>query len=197
MRRTCRNGSGGGVSIEIECTARRVGKGQGKLRLLGMVEEEEINLRSRKLRRKGTALASAQNAALCFMTRFGLDISDYDITFNVPGGIPMDGPSAGIALCVALMSAITLKPPIPMLAMTGEITSRGEVKPVGGVREKLAAGIEAGAQTLIIPSANYEPDFDKLNATILSVSDITDVMRISFGLSSKEEWIDGVIPLMA
>ncbi len=190
-------GSGGGVSIEIECTARRVGKGQGKLRLLGMVEEEEIDLRSRKLRRKGTALVSAQNAALCFMTRFGLDISDYDITFNVPGGIPMDGPSAGIALCVALMSAITLKPPIPMLAMTGEITSRGEVKPVGGVREKLAAGIEAGAQTLIIPSANYEPDFDKLNATILSVSDITDVMRISFGLSSKEEWIDGVIPLMA
>ena len=84
-----------------------------------------------------------------------------------------------------------------MLAMTGEITSRGEVKPVGGVREKLAAGIESGAQTLIIPSANYEPDFDKLNATILSVSDITDVMRISFGLSSKEEWIDGVIPLMA
>ena len=190
-------GSGGGVSIEIECTARRVCAGQGKLRLLGMVEEEEIDLRSRKLRRKGTALASAQNAALCFMTRFGLDISDYDITFNVPGGIPMDGPSAGIALCVALMSAITLKPPIPMLAMTGEITSRGEVKPVGGVREKLAAGIEAGAQTLIIPSANYEPDFDKLNATILSVSDITDVMRISFGLSSKEEWIDGVIPLMA
>ena len=190
-------GSGGGVSIEIECTARRVGKGQGKLRLLGMVEEEEIDLRSRKLRRKGTALVSAQNAALCFMTRFGLDISDYDITFNVPGGIPMDGPSAGIALCVALMSAITLKPPIPMLAMTGEITSRGEVKPVGGVREKLAAGIEAGAQTLIIPSANYEPDFDKLNSTILSVSDITDVMRISFGLSSKEEWIDGVIPLMA
>lgn len=190
-------GSGGGVSIEIECTARRVGKGQGKLRLLGMVEEEEIDLRSRKLRRKGTALVSAQNAALCFITRFGLDISDYDITFNVPGGIPMDGPSAGIALCVALMSAITLKPPIPMLAMTGEITSRGEVKPVGGVREKLAAGIEAGAQTLIIPSANYEPDFDKLNATILSVSDITDVMRISFGLSSKEEWIGGVIPLMA
>ena len=190
-------GSGGGVSIEIECTARRVGKGQGKLRLLGMVEEEEIDLRSRKLRRKGTALVSAQNAALCFMTRFGLDISDYDITFNVPGGIPMDGPSAGIALCVALMSAITLKPPIPMLAMTGEITSRGEVKPVGGVREKLTAGIEAGAQTLIIPSANYEPDFDKLNATILTVSDITDVMRISFGLSSKEEWIDGVIPLMA
>ena len=190
-------GSGGGVSIEIECTARRVCAGQGKLRLLGMVEEEEIDLRSRKLRRKGTALVSAQNAALCFMTRFGLDISDYDITFNVPGGIPMDGPSAGIALCVALMSAITLKPPIPMLAMTGEITSRGEVKPVGGVREKLAAGIESGAQTLIIPSANYEPDFDKLNATILSVSDITDVMRISFGLSSKEEWIDGVIPLMA
>ncbi len=191
------SGSGTGVSIEIECTARRVAHGQGKLRLLGMVEEEEIDLRSRKLKRKGTALASAQNVMLCFTSRFGLDMNDYDVTFNVPGGIPMDGPSAGIALSVALMSAITLKPPIPMLAMTGEITSRGEVKSVGGVREKLAAGIEAGAQTLIIPKTNYEADFANLNASILTVSDITDVMRISFGLSAQEEWIDGVIPLLA
>lgn len=190
-------GNGAGVSIEIECTARRVAHGQGRLRLLGMVEEEEIDLRSRKLKRKGTALASAQNVILCFMTRFGLDMNDYDVTFNVPGGIPLDGPSAGIALSVALMSAITLKPPIPMLAMTGEITSRGEVKAVGGVREKLTAGIEAGAQTFIIPNANYEADFAKLSASILTVSDITDVMRISFGLSAQEEWIDGVIPLLA
>jgi Lon-like ATP-dependent protease len=109
-----------------------------------MVEEEEIELRGRKLRRKGTALASAQNAALSFINRFGLDMSDYDVSFSVPGGVPMDGPSAGIALCVALMSAITGKAPVAALAMTGEITPRGEVRPVGGVREKLLAGIEAG-----------------------------------------------------
>lgn len=190
-------GQGNGVCIEIECTARRVAKGQGGLKLLGMVEEEEIDMRSRKLKRKGTAFVSAQNAALCFMQRFGLDISDYDVTFNVPGGVPMDGPSAGIALAVALMSAITQRPPIPMLAMTGEITSRGEIKPVGGVREKLAAGIEAGAKTLIIPKANFESDFAKLDASIFTAADITDVMRIAFGLSAQEEWIDGVIPLLA
>ena len=190
-------GSGSGVSIEIECTARRVAKGTGRLRLLGMVEEEEIELRGRKLRRKGTALASAQNAALSFINRFGLDMSDYDVSFSVPGGVPMDGPSAGIALCVALMSAITGKAPVSALAMTGEITPRGEVRPVGGVREKLLAGIEAGAETLIIPKANWESSFSALEATILTAEDITEVMRISFGLGAEEEWIDGVIPLMA
>lgn len=190
-------GSGSGVSIEIECTARRVAKGTGRLRLLGMVEEEEIELRGRKLRRKGTALASAQNAALSFINRFGLDMSDYDVSFSVPGGVPMDGPSAGIALCVALMSAITGKAPVSALAMTGEITPRGEVRPVGGVREKLLAGIEAGAETLIIPKANWESSFSALEATILTAEDITEVMRISFGLGAEEAWIDGVIPLMA
>ena len=190
-------GSGSGVSIEIECTARRVAKGTGRLRLLGMVEEEEIELRGRKLRRKGTALASAQNAALSFINRFGLDMSDYDVSFSVPGGVPMDGPSAGIALCVALMSAITGKAPVSALAMTGEITPRGEVRPVGGVREKLLAGIEAGAETLIIPKANWESSFSALEATILTAEDITEVMRRSFGLGAEEAWIDGVIPLMA
>ncbi len=190
-------GSGSGVSIEIECTARRAAKGTGRLRLLGMVEEEEIELRGRKLRRKGTALASAQNAALSFINRFGLDMSDYDVSFSVPGGVPMDGPSAGIALCVALMSAITGKAPVAALAMTGEITPRGEVRPVGGVREKLLAGIEAGAETLIIPKANWESSFSALEATILTAEDITEVMRISFGLGAEEAWIDGVIPLMA
>lgn len=190
-------GSGSGVSIEIECTARRVAKGTGRLRLLGMVEEEEIELRGRKLRRKGTALASAQNAALSFINRFGLDMSDYDVSFSVPGGVPMDGPSAGIALCVALMSAITGKAPVSALAMTGEITPRGEVRPVGGVREKLLAGIEAGAETLIIPKANWESSFSALEATILTAEDITEVMRISFGLGAEEAWIDVVIPLMA
>lgn len=190
-------GSGSGVSIEIECTARRAAKGTGRLRLLGMVEEEEIELRGRKLRRKGTALASAQNAALSFINRFGLDMSDYDVSFSVPGGVPMDGPSAGIALCVALMSAITGKAPVAALAMTGEITPRGEVRPVGGVREKLLAGIEAGAETLIIPKANWESSFSALEATILTAEDITEVMRISFGLGAEEAWIDGIIPLMA
>ena len=190
-------GSGSGVSIEIECTARRVAKGTGRLRLLGMVEEEEIELRGRKLRRKGTALASAQNAALSFINRFGLDMSDYDVSFSVPGGVPMDGPSAGIASRQALMRAITGKAPVSALAMTGEITPRGEVRPVGGVREKLLAGIEAGAETLIIPKANWESSFSALEATILTAEDITEVMRISFGLGAEEAWIDGVIPLMA
>lgn len=95
--------------------------------------------------RRSTAMASAQNVLSAFKNRFGLDCGAYDIHYNVPGGFPMDGPSAGIAFAVALMSAISGKAPVAGIAMTGEITVNGQVRPVGGVREKLVAAIEAGS----------------------------------------------------
>ncbi len=188
--------SGGqGVAMEIECTATRVERGAGTLHLGGMVEEEEIDLRTRKLRRKGTARVSAENVREAFRRRFALDCRDYDVSFNVPGGTPMDGPSAGIALAVALMSAIAEKAPVPLLALTGEITAQGEVRPVGGVREKLAAAVEAGAQTLVIPADNWEEGFAKLPAAVYPVKDIAEVMRIAFDIPREAEWIDGIIPI--
>ena len=187
--------SGQGVAMEIECTAARVEHGAGTLHLGGMVEEEEIDLRTRKLRRKGTARVSAENVREAFRRRFALDCRDYDVSFNVPGGTPMDGPSAGIALAVALMSAIAEKAPVPLLALTGEITAQGEVRPVGGVREKLAAAVEAGAQILVIPADNWEEGFAKLPAAVYPVKDIAEVMRIAFDIPRDAEWIDGIIPI--
>ncbi len=190
-------GAGQGAVIEIECSVQRAAMGTGTMTLGGMVEEEELELRGRRLRRKGTARVSAENVREVFLRRFGLDLKDYSVCFNVPGGAPMDGPSAGIALAVALMSAITGKPPIPRIALTGEITPRGEVRPVGGVRDKLIAAIEAGARVLVIPEANWENTFAELPGEIVPVNDIAQVMRTAFNVPRGEEWLDGVIPLIA
>lgn len=189
------SGGGQGVAMEIECTAVRAERGAGTLHLGGMVEEEEIDLRTRKLRRKGTARVSAENVREAFRRCFALDCREYDVSFNVPGGVPMDGPSAGIALAVALMSAISGKAPVPLIALTGEITAQGEVRPVGGVREKLAAAVEAGARTLIIPADNWEEGFAKLPAAVCPVKDIAEVMRIAFDIPCEAEWTCGVIPI--
>lgn len=189
--------AGQGVLMEIECYAIRTVRGTGSLSLGGMIEEEELETRGRRLRRKGTARVSAETACEAFMRCFNLDCRDYDISFNVPGGVPMDGPSAGIALCVALMSAITGKAPTPLIALTGEVTSRGEVRPVGGVPDKLAAAVEAGAKIVVIPLANYEEAFESLPVHIVPVSDIVSVMRTAFDIPCEEEWFEGVIPLIA
>ncbi len=189
--------AGQGAVIELECSAARTTRGMGTLSLGGMIEEEELEVQGRKLRRKGTARVSAETACEAFLRCFNFDCRDYDISFNVPGGIPMDGPSAGIAFCVALMSALTGRPPVPLLALTGEITARGDVRPVGGVANKLAAAVEAGAKLVIIPEVNYEESFATLPARIVPAADIVCVMRTAFAIPHEEPWPEGACPLAA
>ena len=90
--------------------------------------------------------------------KLGLDkwfYRDVDIHVHIPeGASPKDGPSAGITMCVALVSALTGVPTKPDVAMTGEITLRGTVLAIGGLNEKAVAARRAGVKTLLIPKAN-------------------------------------------
>ncbi len=190
------SGGGQGMVLEIECTVAAAKNHIGTISIGGAVCEEEIEMRQKKLRRKSTAFTSVENVRDAFQSRFHLNCAAYDIRFNIPGGMPMDGPSAGTAFAVALMSALGKRAPEPHLAMTGEITAHGAVRAVGGVREKIEAAIAAGAKTVLIPEENWEDAFSQMQARILPIKDIVQLMRIAFGISCGEETDKDVLPFM-
>ena len=98
----------------------------------------------------------------------------HDIHIHIPeGAVPKDGPSAGITMATAMVSAITKVPVKADVAMTGEITLRGRVLPIGGLKEKLLAAKKAGIHMVLVPEKN-EPDVRELDA------EITDGLQIEF-----------------
>jgi ATP-dependent Lon protease len=108
-----------------------------------------------------------------------------DVHLHMPeGATPKDGPSAGIGMCTALVSALTKIPVRSDVAMTGEITLRGEVLPIGGLKEKLLAAHRGGIKTVLIPDENQKdlveiPDNIKGNLEIKPVKWIDEVLQVA------------------
>ncbi len=170
-----------GLIIEIECMVQRnAEQKRGNLILNGVVSEEEIDLQGRRLKRKSMALGSVENVLASFANGLKFSLDPFDIRFNIPGAMPVDGPSAGVAIAIALYSALTNKPSDHLLCATGEITIGGEVRPVGGVREKIAAAKSAGAMKVLIPSANWEADFENMGVQVIAVSTLREALRVAF-----------------
>ncbi len=136
--------SAGGETLFVEATSM---PGKGKFTLTGQL---------------GDVMQESAQAALSFVRAHAdaLGIGDdvwetHDLHIHVPAGAtPKDGPSAGIAMATALASLFTHRPVKAQLAMTGELTLRGESMPIGGVKEKLLAAYRAGVKTVILPEAN-------------------------------------------
>jgi ATP-dependent Lon protease len=116
---------------------------------------------------------------------YGLDTAffdDHDIHVHVPqGAVPKDGPSAGIGMVTSLASLLTGRPTAPRVAMTGEITLRGKVLPVGGIKEKVLAAKRAGIQRVVLPERNRR-DVEEINATLLDGLDLRFVGTIDEAL---------------
>ncbi len=115
----------------------------------------------------------------------------HDLHIHVPeGAVPKDGPSAGVALCCAVMSAITGKSARSDLAMTGEVTLHGRVLPIGGVREKLLAAYRMGITHILLPREN-EKDLEEIDSGILEKLDVTlidhvnEALQIAFSHSNQ------------
>lgn len=170
-----------GTLLEIEVTAIPVASGAGKLTVTGVVEEEELGGGAKTLRRKSMARGSLENV-ITVLRQFGLQTGDFDLHVNFPGGVPMDGPSAGIAVATAIASAITGKPVDNTIAMTGELSIHGKVKPVGGVVAKVEAAFQAGARTVYVPKDNWQNLFSAFEGLdIIVVDTLSDVFEDVFG----------------
>jgi ATP-dependent Lon protease len=163
----------GGELLRIESA---LVPGKGKFTYtgqLGEVMQESIQAAMTVVRSRAEALGIAPDFH-----------NNFDVHIHVPeGATPKDGPSAGVAMCTALVSALTKIPVRSAVAMTGEITLRGEVLPIGGLKEKLLAAHRGGIETVIIPSEN-ERDLKEIPKNIQQNLDIRPV-----------RWIDEVLDI--
>lgn len=176
-----------GTVIEVEATAILVEPNQGRMQVTGVMEEEEFGRQGRTMRRRSQARCSVDNVLTVLKSCMGLRPQDYDIHINFPGGIPVDGPSAGVSMVTAVASALTNRPVTSYVAMTGEVTIHGLIKPVGGVVPKVRAAAESGITKVLIPADNWQEIFETSNGVeVVPVKRISDVVEIVL-LDSVEE----------
>lgn len=170
-------GSNIGMLMELEVTAVPNNYGTGKLTVTGVIEEEEMGSPGRTVRRKSMAKGSLENVLTVLAKLFGIEYHKYDIHVNFPGGVPVDGPSAGVTVATAIYSAVKNIPIDNTVAMTGEISIRGLVKPVGGVSAKVAAAKQAGARRVIIPAENWQGLYKNMDIEVIPVETFEEVLK--------------------
>ncbi|MBS4199840.1 ATP-dependent protease LonB [Bacillus sp. FJAT-49732] len=152
-------GPNSGMLLDIEVTV--IPADNGSINITGIIEEESINGQGKSVKRKSMARGSVENV-ITFLKTMGVPANQYDIHINFPGGIPIDGPSAGIAMAVGIYSAIYKIPVNNKVAMTGELGLHGDVKAVGGVFSKVKAAKNAGAKIALIPADNYQSSLKEI-----------------------------------
>lgn len=166
----------GGDILFIEATLM---PGTGKLLLTGQL---------------GDIMKESAQAAMSYirakLTQLGItfkDFNKYDFHIHIPAGaIPKDGPSAGVTMAMALISLLKETPIVPNVAMTGEITLRGRILPVGGIKEKVLAAKRAGVTTVILPKRNEKdlvevPENAKKEMKFVFVEKVDDMLPVVFG----------------
>jgi Lon-like ATP-dependent protease len=169
-----------GSLIEIEAVATLVEGQAGKLVTTGLVDEEELGGQGRIVKRKSMARGSVENVATILKRFFSLNPEDYDIHVNFPGGLALDGPSAGIAIVTAIYSAITQQLVDNKVAMTGEVSILGDIRPVGGIVPKVEAAAQAGVERVIIPRENWQEVFrDRTDIRVLPVDRIEEAVKLA------------------
>ena len=170
-------GPNSGALLEIEVTVMAATDEKGSINITGIVEEESIGGGSGKsVRRKSMAKGSIENV-ITVLRSMGVPANQFDIHVNFPGGSPVDGPSAGIAMATGIYSAIYKIPVDHTVAMTGEISIHAGVKPIGGVIPKIKAAKLAGAKKVIIPAENMQPLLAEIkDIEIIPVSNVKEVL---------------------
>jgi len=172
----------GGDILFIEATSM---PGTGKLMLTGQL---------------GDVMKESAQAAMSYIRakvkKLGItfkDFNKYDFHIHIPAGaIPKDGPSAGVTMAMALISLLKEIPVLSHVAMTGEITLRGRVLPVGGIKEKVLAAKRAGITTVILPKRNEKdlvevPENAKKEMNFIFVEKVDEMLPVVFGIEEPEK----------
>lgn len=178
-------GANMGTVMTLEAEAHPCEPGKGSLKVTGVVESETIKRHGQSLNRKSTVKASVENAMTILSEKLQINPKDYHIHLNFPGGMPVDGPSAGVAILISLYSAIRKIPVRNDIAFTGEISIFGNVMPVGGVCEKVAAAKEAGANKVYIPYDNDRSFLHARGIAVYPVKTISEVLSEVFKENSE------------
>lgn len=187
-------GSNTGMLLDLEVTAYVASSiGKGELYVTGIVEEEEQgSMDGRRVRRKSMARSSLENVMTVLRREFGVEPRNFDMHVNFPGGIPIDGPSAGIAMATAVYSAIMKQKVDNFCAMTGELSIRGKVMPVGGIPAKIEAAVQAGCKRIFIPRENWQIRFADIGEGVLviPVETLTDVINAALIPHNRVETVE-------
>lgn len=177
----------GGEVLDVEVG---VVEGSGRLELTG-------NL--------GEVMKESCKAAITYIRsragKLGIDpefYKNHDIHIHFPeGAVPKDGPSAGITICIGVISALTGIPVRRDLAMTGEITLRGRILPIGGLKEKTMAALRTGVSTVIIPAGN-EPDLEEIDQTVrrslkfVTADHVDAIIDVALNRAAVEQQVNAV-----
>lgn len=174
----------GGTTLQIEVNLM---PGKGKMKLTGQMGD---------VMKESAAAALSYIRSMSSVYAISEDFFDmHDIHIHIPeGAVPKDGPSAGITMATAMLSAVTGKKVRADVAMTGEITLRGRVLMIGGLKEKLLAAKKAGVKTVIVPEKN-RPDVEELSEEITKglhivfTDTMKDVLKEAFADIQRKEYI--------
>ena len=183
-------GSHQGALLDIEAVST---PGAGEVTVTGIVEEEELGQEGHRMRRKSTARGSAENVKT-LLAELGFPLGERNLHINFPGGAPVDGPSAGVAMAVVAVSALTGQKVDGACAVTGEISVQGQVKAVGGVPEKLEAARQAGIRKVFIPAENDMETLHDLGMEVRCVTELRQVLEEILLPVTVEEPVMACIP---
>lgn len=172
-----------GAMMDIEAVATY---GTGKVTVTGIVEEEELGQEGHRMRRKSTARSSADNVKT-LLVELGYPLENQDLHINFPGGAPVDGPSAGAAMAVVAVSALTGRKIDGKAAVTGEISVQGRIKAVGGVPAKIEAAKQAGLTKVYVPSENGVETEHCKGIEVVCVSELNELLEQMLVAEEQED----------
>ncbi|NLC16011.1 MAG: ATP-dependent protease LonB [Firmicutes bacterium] len=175
------SGPGTATVIEVESQAIPTQHtARGRVTVTGVIEEEQLGRTGHTYKRKSMVASSVENVITALACHTGIRVHDYDLHVDFPGGTPVDGPSAGLAIAMSICSTVTGTPITALSGFSGEVSVRGEIRAVGGIEQKLCAAEDAGLRCVYIPEANWQERYVERSIQVVPVRSLVQCIELVF-----------------